>query len=124
MTIPENLLYSKTHEWVEKHGETVRVGITDHAQDSLGDIVFVGLPAVGDRVEIGKSLADVESVKAVAEVYSPVTGVVLSVNDALVSSPELINEDAYAAWLVEIAAESFEDLLDAAAYGKLLEEEG
>jgi len=86
--------------------------------------VFVGLPAVGDRVEIGKSLADVESVKAVAEVYSPVTGVVLSVNDALVSSPELINEDAYAAWLVEIAAESFEDLLDAAAYGKLLEEEG
>jgi glycine cleavage system H protein len=124
MTIPENLLYSKTHEWIEKHGETVRVGITDHAQDSLGDIVFVGLPAVGDRVEIGKSLADVESVKAVAEVYSPVTGVVLSVNDALVSSPELINEDAYAAWLVEIAAESFEDLLDAAAYGKLLEEEG
>ncbi len=124
MTIPENLLYSKTHEWVEKHGETVRMGITDHAQDSLGDIVFVGLPAVGDRVEIGKSLADVESVKAVAEVYSPVTGVVLSVNDALVSSPELINEDAYAAWLVEIAAESFEDLLDAAAYGKLLEEEG
>ena len=102
MKHPEELKYSKSHEWVKEEGDTAYIGITDFAQDALGDLVFVNLPEVGDKVEVGEPFADVESVKAVSDVYSPVTGVVLEINEELLDSPEKINEEPYEAWFIKV----------------------
>jgi glycine cleavage system H protein len=123
MQIPENLRYSPEHEWVRAEGTKVRVGITDYAQDALGDIVFVDLPAVGSEVEAGAQLGEVESTKSVSEIYSPLGGTVVAVNDALTAAPERINQDPYGeGWLCELELAPGADpdsLLDAVAYGDL-----
>lgn len=117
-TVLDNLKYSESDEWVEEVSEgVVKVGITDYAQNEMGDLVFVNLPEVGDEVTAGETFADVESVKAVAEVKSPVTGVVTAINEEILDAPEKINEDAYGAWFIEVSEISAsEDLMDAAAY--------
>ena len=103
MSYPENYKYTKEHEWVHAEGDLGTVGITDHAQHELGDIVFVDLPKVGAQLTKGESLGSVESVKAVSDIYSPVTGEVTAVNDLLATSPEKLNEDPHgAAWLVKV----------------------
>src|ERR1700753_2604054 len=100
---PENFRYTKEHEWILVEGDTATIGITDHAQEELGDIVYVDLPKVGAAIEQGKSLGSVESVKAVSDVYSPVSGEVTETNQLLVDSPEKLNEDPHgAAWLVKL----------------------
>ena len=123
MQIPGDLRYSNDHEWARKEGDVVRVGITDYAQDALGDVVFVDLPEVGDAVGAGGTLGEVESTKSVSEVYAPVSGTVRAVNEALRQSPELVNADHYGeGWLCEIEVASsaeFDGLLDAAGYGAL-----
>ena len=118
MNTPEHLRYTKSHEWVLFADDgTAKVGLTDHAQDALGDLVFVNLPQVGDALTCGEALGDVESVKAVSDVYSPVSGTVKAVNEDLLDAPEAINADPYGAWLVEVEGISDqEELLDAAAY--------
>jgi glycine cleavage system H protein len=117
---PENYRYTKEHEWVLAEGGTGTVGITDHAQQELGDIVYVDLPKVGARVESGKSLGSVESVKAVSDIYSPVSGEVVEINETLADSPEKLNTDPHgAAWLVKIKldkAEEVQNLMPAADY--------
>ena len=121
MNIPQNLRYTKSHEWVQDlGGGRARIGLTDHAQREMGDIVFVTLPEVGDDVAVGGRLADVESVKAVSDVYSPLSGKVAAVNEALLDDPAGINADAYGAWLAELSetGESAE-LLTADAYAAL-----
>ncbi|MFF9023769.1 glycine cleavage system protein GcvH [Streptomyces eurythermus] len=119
---PDDRLYSKDHEWAQVEGDLVRVGLTDHAQRQLGDVVFVELPAVGDRYEAGEPFGSVESVKAVSEVYVPVTGAVVEVNAALTDSPELVNEDPYGdGWAIRLRADgppSTDGLLDAEGYAK------
>ena len=102
MNYPKELCYVKSHEWVKKEDGTVLIGITDYAQDALGDLVFVNLPEVGDEVVMGEAFADVESVKAVSDVYSPVSGVVKEINEALLDQPELINENPYEAWFIRV----------------------
>ena len=126
MITPENLKYAKSHEWLETlPAGAVRVGISDFAQSQLGDIVFVNLPAPGDSVTAGERLADVESVKAVSDIFSPVTGRVRAVNPELENAPEAINQKPYEAWLAEIEEVSeTEELLDAAAYASFCEEQG
>lgn len=125
MNTPDNLLYSKSHEWVLLEGDTAKIGLTDHAQEALGDLVFVNLPETGDSLTCGEALGDVESVKAVSDVYSPVTGTVKAVNEELLDTPEAINADPYGAWLVEVEGiTDKEDLLDAEAYIALCAEEG
>ena len=123
MNIPEDLRYSPEHEWVRLEGTRVRVGITDYAQDALGDIVFVDLPAVGSEVEVGGQLGEVESTKSVSEIYAPVAGTVTAVNDTLTAGPEKINQDPYGdGWLCELelaAGAELDSLLDAVAYGDL-----
>ncbi|HQU25416.1 MAG TPA: glycine cleavage system protein GcvH [Acidimicrobiales bacterium] len=123
MQIPGDLRYSNDHEWARKEGEVVRVGITDYAQDALGDVVFVDLPEVGDAVGVGGTLGEVESTKSVSEVYAPVSGTVRAVNEALRQSPELVNADPYGeGWLCEIEVASsaeYDGLLDAAGYEAL-----
>ena len=118
MNTPDHLRYTKSHEWVLFANDgTAKVGLTDHAQDALGDLVFVNLPQVGDSLTCGEALGDVESVKAVSDVYSPVTGTVKAVNEDLLDTPEAINSDHYGAWLVEVEGiTDQEELLDAAAY--------
>ncbi len=118
MNTPDHLRYTKSHEWILFADDgTAKVGLTDHAQDALGDLVFVNLPQVGDALTCGEALGDVESVKAVSDVYSPVTGTVKAVNEDLVDTPEAINSDPYGAWLVEVEnITDQEELLDAAAY--------
>ena len=126
MAYPVTYHYTKEHEWVEVGGKTGKVGITDYAQSTLGDIVFVDLPKPGSKVEKGKVFGSVESVKAVSDLYSPVTGTVLEVNEELATAPEKINADAHGAWLlkVEMAQPSEVDqLLDAAEYEKFIKEE-
>ena len=124
MHTPENLQYSKSHEWIQDLGGSVRIGLTDYAQHAMSDLVFVNLPDVGAPVTAGESFTDVESVKAVADIYSPVTGEITAVNEALLDSPELINSDPYGAWLVEIGSiTDTEELLDAVAYDALCAEE-
>jgi glycine cleavage system H protein len=123
--LPDELKYAKTHEWarLEQDG-TVRVGISDFAQEQLGDVVFVELPDVGRQVEIGEAVAVVESVKAASDIYSPVRGQVVEINEALADAPESINEDAYRAWLFRVKADDPSDLdalLDAEAYRTLAE---
>jgi len=100
---PENFRYTKEHEWVNAQGDTAVVGITDHAQSELGDIVYVDLPKIGARVEAGKSLGSVESVKAVSDIYSPVSGEVIAINELLATAPEKLNSDPHGeAWLVKV----------------------
>ena len=120
---PGNLKYTKEHEWIEERGEKlIRFGITDYAQGALGDIVYVQLPKVGDVIEAGKVCGEVESTKSVSEIYSPVTGTIVSINSSLDSAPETLNSDPYGAgWIfeVEITTPS-NDLMDAAAYTALI----
>ena len=114
---PEELKYTKTHEWVKEEDGLYVVGLTDFAQDALGDIVFVNLPSVGDAVTAGEAFSDVESVKAVSDVFSPVTGTVAEVNEAIVDDPSLVNSDCYGSWLIKVSDVSgTEELLDAKAY--------
>ena len=121
---PAELKYTKSHEWVKEEGDIVVVGLTDFAQEALGGLVFVNLPEVGDEVEVGESFADVESVKAVSDVFSPVTGVVTEINEELLDSPEFINDDPYGAWLIKVGEiTEKEELLDAAAYDAVCAEE-
>lgn len=123
MQVPSELRYSADHEWVSMSGSVARVGITDYAQDALGDVVYVQSPTVGSAVSSGSSVGEVESTKSVSDIYSPVSGTVVAVNDALSSSPELLNQDPYGAgWLFEVEVSNpaeFDALLDAAAYGAL-----
>jgi glycine cleavage system H protein len=126
MAYPATYRYTREHEWIEVSGKTGKIGITDYAQSTLGDIVFVELPKPGTKVEKGKVFGSVESVKAVSDLYSPVTGTVLEVNEELATAPEKINSDAHAAWImtVDIAdAAEVGDLLDAAAYEAFVKEE-
>ncbi|HJB71381.1 MAG TPA: glycine cleavage system protein GcvH [Candidatus Flavonifractor avistercoris] len=117
MNIPEELRYTKSHEWLKEEDGVYTVGLTDFAQHALGDIVFVNLPQEGDPVSAGEAFGDVESVKAVSDVISPVSGVVKAVNEELLDNPALVNEDPYGAWLVQVEEVSDEEeLLDAAAY--------
>ncbi len=126
MDIPEGLRYSPEHEWVRVEGTSVRIGITDYAQDALGDIVFVDLPAVGSAMEPGGQLGEVESTKSVSEIYAPVAGTVTAVNEALTEGPERINQDPYGeGWICEMELAPGTDtasLLDAAAYADLTAE--
>lgn len=125
MEFPKNLTYAKTHEWLKKDGDLMEIGLTDYAQDQLGDIVFVNLPEVGDEVTMGESFADVESVKAVSDIYSPVTGVVAEINEALLDAPESVNGAPYDAWFIKVKdVTEEEDLLDADAYEALCQEGG
>lgn len=126
MNHPAELKYTASHEWLREEGELTAIGITDFAQDSLGDIVFVNLPEPGDDVTVGESFADVESVKAVSDIFSPVTAVVAEVNESLADEPELINSDPYAAWIIRVKTAEiteYDELLDAAAYETKCEEE-
>ena len=125
MNVPGELRYSKDHEWVRADTGTVRVGITDYAQDALGDVVFVQLPEPGAEVGAGGELGEIESTKSVSEIYAPVAGVVAEVNLALEDEPELVNTDPYGdGWMVAITPSDpaeVESLLDAAAYTELIE---
>ncbi len=117
MNTPKNLKYSKSHEWVEFDGDTAKIGLTDFAQQSLGKLVFVNLPLVGDEISVDESFGDVESVKAVSDVMSPVDGTVLEVNEELLDAPGMINDDPYGAWLVKARVVSTnEELLTAEEY--------
>ena len=117
MNIPADLKYSNDHEWVKMDGDIALIGITDYAQDALGDLVFVNLPEVGDEVTAGESFGDVESVKAVSDVLSPVNGTICEVNEELLDAPELLNSDPYGAWIIKVeGADGLDDLMDAAAY--------
>ncbi len=123
MQTPSDLRYSSDHEWAKREEGRVRVGITDYAQDALGDVVFVDLPKVGTSVSVGGVVGEVESTKSVSEIYAPVSGTVSAVNETLTSSPELVNSDPYGeGWICEIETASsseYDALLDAAAYEAL-----
>ena len=125
MNIPEELRYSSDHEWVKLEGDRVRIGITDYAQDALGDVVFVQIPELGAAVTPGGGVSEVESTKSVSDIYAPVSGEVVEVNNDLETNPERINEDPYGeGWICVIAladADEVEQLLDAAAYRQLVE---
>ncbi len=125
MDTPEDLRYSTDHEWVRAAGERVRVGITDYAQDALGDVVFVEVPSVGAMVEVGGTLGEIESTKSVSEVYAPVAGEVVAVNASLADRPELLNSDPYGdGWICELRPadpSAADGLLDAAAYRALVD---
>lgn len=124
---PEDCLYTKEHEWIRVNGDTGTVGITHYAQKQLGDIVFVELPKVGDHFDTSESFGTVESVKAVSEIYCPVSGEVSETNEAVVNSPEMLNSDPHGdAWLIEIKiqnASELEDLMSAEEYDEYLREE-
>jgi glycine cleavage system H protein len=124
LSVPEELQYTKSHEWVRTEGDTATIGITDHAQDELGDVVFVELPEAGATFDAGDSFGTVESVKAVSDLYTPVGGEVVEVNGALNDSPEKINEDPYGdGWIVKLSVSDRGDLLSASDYERFLEEE-
>jgi glycine cleavage system H protein len=124
MNVPSELRYSREHEWVRVDGEVARIGITDFAQESLGDVVFVQLPDAGLDIVAGASAAEIESTKSVSDVYVPVSGVVQAVNGALVGAPELVNQDPYGeGWILEVVLADpaeLDALLDAAAYRELV----
>ncbi|MGA2519491.1 MAG: glycine cleavage system protein GcvH [Acidimicrobiales bacterium] len=124
MNVPDDLRYSSDHEWARATGDRIRVGITDYAQDALGDVVFVDLPDPGATVEPGGLIGEVESTKSVSEIYAPVSGEVVAVNTALADAPELLNSDPYGAgWISEIAPTepgALDGLLDAARYTELI----
>ena len=125
MNYPVDLKYSKSHEWIRYADGVAVIGISDFAQDALGDVVFVNLPAVGDEVTAGEAFGDVESVKAVSDLISPVSGVVLEINEELEDSPENLNEDPYGAWIIKVEnVTDEEELLSAEAYEALCAEEG
>ncbi len=124
--LPDDVLYTKDHEWAKLDGDVVLVGISDYAQDQLGDIVFVEMPEEGDSFGAGEEFGTLESVKAVSELYIPVSGEIVAVNEDLDDAPEQINKDPYGAWIIQIKPddpEELEDLLDRDAYFKLLEGE-
>lgn len=124
MSVPGDLQYTRTHEWVRREGDTATVGITDHAQDELGDVVFVELPEEGATFGAGDAFGTIESVKAVSDLYAPVGGEVVEVNSALDDLPEKVNEDPYGdGWIVRLRVSGEGDLLSAAEYEKVLEEE-
>ena len=117
---PSDLKYTKSHEWLRMEGDIAVVGITDYAQDALGDVVFVNLPQEGDETAAGESFGDVESVKAVSELICPVSGTVCAVNEDLLDAPELLNQDPYAAWIIKVENVSeTEELLEADKYEAL-----
>ena len=117
MNIPADRKYSNDHEWVKMEGDVAVVGISDYAQDALGDLVFINLPEIGDEVSAGAAFGDVEAVKAVSDVLSPVNGKVCEVNEELLDAPELLNSDPYGAWIIKVEeADGLDDLMDAAAY--------
>lgn len=127
MSTPEHLAYSATHQWAHKESDgLVSVGITDHAQAQLGDVVFVDPPAIGRKLKQGEACGVVESVKAASDIYSPVSGEVVAINEALSDAPEKVNEEPYAAWMFRLKpddAAEMQGLLDAAAYQKIADAE-
>jgi glycine cleavage system H protein len=126
MSYPENYKYAKSHEWLLLEGDTATIGITDYAQSSLGDIVFVELPKVGQEIETGSTFGSVESVKAVSDLYSPVTGSVTEINEALNDAPDTLNSDANATWIIKLAVKSADEassLMSAADYETFVAEE-
>ncbi len=124
MAVPEELQYTNTHEWVRREDDVATVGITDHAQDELGDVVFIELPEKGASFGVGDAFGTVESVKAVSDLYAPVGGEVVEVNEALNDAPEKINEEPYGdGWIIRIRVLEEGDLLSAKEYEKVLEEE-
>ncbi len=124
MNVPGDLQYTKSHEWVRREEGTATIGITDHAQDELGDVVFVELPEKGTSFSAGDTFGTVESVKAVSDLYAPVGGEVVEVNETLNDSPELINEEPYGGgWMIRLHISEDADLLSAEEYEKLVEEE-
>ena len=124
MSIPEDLQYTKSHEWVRTGDGTVTIGITDHAQEELGDVVFVELPEEGATIDAGDSFGSVESVKAVSDLYTPVGGEVVEVNSSLEDAPEKINDDPYGeGWIVKLRTSEGADLLSPEEYGKVVKEE-
>ena len=124
MNYPAELKYSKSHEWVKMEGNVAVIGISDFAQDALGDVVFVNLPGVGDAAEAGEAFGDVESVKAVSDLVSPVSGEIIEVNEALSDAPEALNSDPYGSWIIKVSGiTATEELLDAAAYEAFCAEE-
>jgi glycine cleavage system H protein len=125
LNLPEDLSYSDDHEWAQKTGETIRIGVSDYAQDQMGDIVFVEMPEVGDSFEKGDEFGTLESVKAVSEMFIPLGGEVVAVNEDLEDAPERVNEDPYGSWIVEIRPSStseFDALLSRDDYLKTLQE--
>ena len=127
MPYPTQYKYTKEHEWLDVQGSTGVIGITDYAQSTLGDIVFVELPKVGDSVTGGQTFGSVESVKAVSDLYSPVSGTVIAINEELNSSPDKVNENAHEAWIIKVELSDpsqVDSLLDAAAYEAFIAEEG
>jgi glycine cleavage system H protein len=127
MPYPADFKYTKEHEWIKADGNTATIGITSHAQDSLGDIVFVDLPKVGTELTVGKTFGSVESVKAVSDLYAPASGTVTEINGELATAPEKINKDAHSAWMLKITLKNPGDLnslLSAADYEKFVAEEG
>lgn len=123
LTFPEDLKYTDDHEWAKENGDVIRIGITDYAQDQLGDIVFVEFPEAGDTFEKGDEFGSLESVKAVSELYLPIGGEIVAINEALEDSPELINADPYANWIVEIKpadSSEYDALLTAEQYLDML----
>jgi glycine cleavage system H protein len=124
MSVPGDLQYTKSHEWVRTEGDTATIGITDHAQDELGDVVFVELPDEGTTLDAGESFGTVESVKAVSDLYTPVGGEIVEVNSALNDAPEKINEDPYGeGWIVKLRTSGEAELLSAEGYEKVLQEQ-
>lgn len=125
MNFPAELKYSKSHEWLKEEDGVSVIGISDFAQDALGYVVFVNLPEVGDDAAAGEAFGDVESVKAVSDLISPVSGTVCEVNEDLLDQPELLNEDPYGTWIIKVEnVTDTEELLDAAAYEAFCAEEG
>ncbi len=125
MNYPTDLKYTKSHEWINMDGKTAVIGISDFAQDALGDLVFVNLPQVGDSVSAGEAFGDVESVKAVSDLICPVSGTVCAINEELLDSPEMLNSDPYGAWIIKVnEITATEELIDAAAYEAFCAEEG
>jgi glycine cleavage system H protein len=124
LSVPGELQYTKTHEWMRLENDIATVGITEHAQDELGDVVFVELPETGASFDAGDSFGTIESVKAVSDLYAPVGGEVVEVNESLNDSPEKVNEDPYGdGWIIKLRSSGEGDLLSAEEYEKLLEEE-
>ena len=125
MNYPKELMYTKDHEWLTEEDGVAVIGISEFAQDALGDVVFVNLPQEGDEVVAGDAFGDVESVKAVSDLLSPVTGTVCAVNEELLDSPELLNSDPYGAWIIKVEnVTDKEELMDADAYEAFCAEEG
>ncbi len=127
MNVPAHLKYAKSHEWIKQEADgSLTIGISDHAQEALGDIVFLELPEAGRIVKSGEECAVVESVKAASDIYAPVSGEIIAANSAVIETPESVNQDAYAAWLFKIKPSNpaeYAALLDAAAYTKVAESE-